>query len=232
MCLLKSKKTKWISYNPLIFFLFPQTYNIVLGGHKANDLKIKPFEVQYVEIITEESAGGKEFVVSIYYGFQVVPEVISILETSLENAWHFKTEIEALKDYVQNINYNASLDTFLLIEYKEWIEKNKKMSRDHVSTLMKSISGQVSSKHIKNLLNREDVTLDKFTDIYKSLLNLQKSQMNEVFRQSLEGGDKKHGLMGFESLQSFLVKVQKEECDEDRIAGLMALHRVRCVVLL
>lgn len=212
--------------------MFPQTYNIVLGGHKANDLKIKPFEVQYVEIITEESAGGKEFVVSIYYGFQVVPEVISILETSLENAWHFKTEIEALKDYVQNINYNASLDTFLLIEYKEWIEKNKKMSRDHVSTLMKSISGQVSSKHIKNLLNREDVTLDKFTDIYKSLLNLQKSQMNEVFRQSLEGGDKKHGLMGFESLQSFLVKVQKEECDEDRIAGLMALHRVRCVVLL
>ena len=212
--------------------MFPQTYNIVLGGHKANDLKIKPFEVQYVEIITEESAGGKEFVVSIYYGFQVVPEVISILETSLENAWHFKTEIEALKDYVQNINYNASLDTFLLIEYKEWIEKNKKMSRDHVSTFMKSISGQVSSKHIKNLLNREDVTLDKFTDIYKSLLNLQKSQMNEVFRQSLEGGDKKHGLMGFESLQSFLVKVQKEECDEDRIAGLMALHRVRCVVLL
>ena len=212
--------------------MFPQTYNIVLGGHKANDLKIKPFEVQYVEIITEESAGGKEFVVSIYYGFQVVPEVISILETSLENAWHFKTEIEALKDYVQNINYNASLDTFLLIEYKEWIEKNKKMSRDHVSTLMKSISGQVSSKHIKNLLNREDVTLDKFTDIYKSLLNLQKSQMNEVFRQSLEGGDKKHGLMGFESLQSFLVKVQKEECDEDRIAGLMALHRVRYLVLL
>ena len=212
--------------------MFPQTYNIVLGGHKANDIEIKPFEVQYVEI-TELEAGGKEFVVSIYYGFQVVPEVISILETSLENASHFKTEIEALKDYVQNINYNASLDNFLLIEYKEWIEKNKKMSRDHVSTLMKSISGQVSSKHIKNLLNREDVTLDKFTDIYKSLLNLQKSQMNEVFRQSLEGGDKKHGLMGFESLQSFLVKVQKEEeCDEDRIAGLMALHRVRYNVVL
>merc|ERR1712012_54532 len=51
--------------------------------------------------------------------------------------------------------------------------------------------------------------------------------MNEVFRQSLEGGDKKHGLMGFESLQSFLVKVQKEECDEERIASLMELYRVR-----
>lgn len=195
-----------------------------MGGHKASDLLIKPFEVQYVEI-TQESE--KEFVVSINYGFAVVPEEICILETSLKNASGFKTEIEALKDYVLNINYNASLDNFLLIEYNEWIEKNKKMSRDHVSTFMKSISGQVSSKHIKNLLNREDVTLDKFKDIYKSILNVQKSQMNEVFRQSLEGGDKKHGLMGFESLQSFLVKVQKEECDEERIASLMALYRVR-----
>ena len=98
--------------------------------------------MQYVEI-TQESV--KEFVVSINYGFAVVPEEISILETSLENATVFKTEIEALKDYVLNINYNASLDNFLLIEYNEWIEKNKKMSRDHVSAFMKSISGQVSS---------------------------------------------------------------------------------------
>ena len=62
--------------------------------------------MQYVEI-TQESV--KEFVVSINYGFAVVPEEISILETSLENAKMFKTEIEALKDYVLNINYNASL---------------------------------------------------------------------------------------------------------------------------
>ena len=101
------------------------------------------------------------------------------------------------------------------------------MKRDHVSTLMKSISGQVSSKHIKNLLNKEELNLEKFKDVYKSLLNLQKSQMNEVYRQSLEGGDKKHGLMGFESLQSFLVNVQNEDCDEDRISDLMAKYRVR-----
>ena len=101
------------------------------------------------------------------------------------------------------------------------------MKRDHVSTLMKSISGQVSSKHIKNLLNKEELNIEKFKDVYKSLLNLQKSQMNEVYRQSLEGGDKKHGLMGFESLQSFLVNVQNEDCDEQRISELMAKYRVR-----
>ena len=86
------------------------------------------------------------------------------------------------------------------------------IKKDDFINFMKSLSGQISSKDIKNYLNKSQVPFKDFEAIYCALLNLQKQQseaLTEVFNKSLlsQGGDRKHGLMGFESLKSFLVKV-------------------------
>lgn len=82
---------------------------------------------------------------------------------------------------------------------------------------------------MKNYL---ELQIKDFGEIYRALLNLSPSEaLTEVFNKSLlpQGGDRKHGLMGFDSLKSFLVKVQQEthltdQCIKDR----MELYRMRC----
>ncbi len=75
------------------------------------------------------------------------------------------------------------------------------------------------------------VSFDDFSSIYRALLNQQKLQseaLTEVFNQSLlaQGGDRKQGLMGFDSFKSFLSKVQHESLDEDgEIVQRMMQHR-------
>ena len=79
-------------------------------------MKIKPFEIQYVEVIEENST----FLNYLYYGFDFVPELIIVVQNTKENADIFKIEVEKLKDFVSNMSYNDCLDLFLLNEYLEF----------------------------------------------------------------------------------------------------------------
>lgn len=140
-----------------------------------------------------------------------------------------KAELEALKDFILKAPYNSILDMFLSHQFQLY-SQNGNLSRDVCTALMKSISGHISSKDIKNYLNKSSMVEDDFRAIYRALLNLQKFQseaLTEVFNRSLsQGGDRKHGLMGFDSLKTFLVKVQQEKVDEEQDNRLLAKMRV------
>ena len=184
-----------------------------------------------------ETLGKNLFTISLFtyvfvyfhnaFKFNLIPwKTISefvLFTEDLKDAQKLKQEIENLKFYVLNSTYNDLLSHFLHHEFESGICPKT------FEKFIKSICGCLSSKQMKNYL---ELQIKDFGEIYRALLNLSPSEaLTEVFNKSLlpQGGDRKHGLMGFDSLKSFLVKVQQEthltdQCIKDR----MELYRMRC----
>ena len=105
--------------------------------------------------------------------------------------------------------------------------------------IFKVLKNYLSQDVKKQSQKSKDKTKDKFTlecfkDVYRALLNQNQSEaLTCDFNKSLlsQGGDRKHGRMGFESLKSFLVNVQKchsfEEEDQRRLGEFMLHNRTR-----
>lgn len=157
------------------------------------------------------------------FSFSVFTDLVLSVAEAIKN------ELAALKSYVLRAPYNSILDMFLSTQFHLY-SHNGNLSRDVCTALMKSISGRISSKDIKNYLNKSSMSEGDFRAIYRALLNLQKFQseaLTEVFNKSLsQGGDRRHGLLGFDSLKTFLVKVQQEKVDENQDKRLLAKMKV------
>ena len=85
-----------------------------------------------------------------------------------------KNELEQLKKYVLSCPYSKILDFFLYKQFEELLNKpgeelngNETVAKDSFITFMKSITGQVSSKEIKNYMNQKYLSEDEFKAIYK-----------------------------------------------------------------
>ena len=73
--------------------------------------------------------------------------------------------------------YSKVLDCFLNQEFDNYsIDQGDSISKDVFTSLMKSISGQVSGKEINNYMDKKKLNLEEFKAIYRALLNLQKYQ--------------------------------------------------------
>lgn len=70
---------------------------------------------------------------------------------------NLQTELKALKEYVLKCPYNAQLDMFLDHEFETYSQKDL-LGKDVYIALMKSITGQISSKNLKNYLSKSSLT--------------------------------------------------------------------------
>ena len=95
----------------------------------------------------------------------------------LSPALTIKKELEQLKNYVLSCPYSKILDYFLYKQFEELLEKtgeelngDETIAKDTFIAFMKSITGQVSSKEIKNYMNQKYLSEDEFKEIYKGTL--------------------------------------------------------------
>ena len=74
----------------------------------------------------------------------------------------------------------------------ELYSQNGQLNHEIFVSLMKSTTGQVSKKHLKNYTNnKQNMSFDEFSSIYRAILNLQKHQseaLTILFNQSISGG--------------------------------------------
>lgn len=202
--------------------------NILVEDQSRTLLSINPIAVQYAETLAkpEESL----HVIRLHYGHDFVPSVIEFVVHPAWLASDLKSDFECVKKYALQCTYEQLLDYQLSWEFQALKKKKSqdKVSRDALIQFMKSISGHITSKDVKHYMTDNKVTIKDFAAIYRALLNLHQSEaLTEVFNKSLLGGDRKHGLMGFQSLKSFLVKVQQEDLTDSHIQQLMSRHRKR-----
>ena len=160
-----------------------------------------------------------------------------------EKAEALKNELSSLKNYILKLDPESYLSLVQLGEFEQLKDKdeNNFVKKDAFIKFMKTLSGNVTNKVIKHYLdddkNKKQVSIEDFKDVYRALLNEQEYQSEALtsdFNKSLsaQGGDRKHGLMGFESLKSFLENVQhcnslKDKSDRRRLVDIMMLYRTR-----
>ena len=101
--------------------------------------------------------------------------------------------------------YSKVLDCFLNQEFDNYsIDQGDSISKDVFTSLMKSISGQVSGKEINNYMDKKKLNLEEFKAIYRALLNLQKYQRCSLIVE---------GFWKFKGINLFALNVPLQGCD-------------------
>ena len=161
-----------------------------ISVQSESEFEIHPLHIQWVDVFSEEEINAtigepttkpkkKLINIKIYYGVKFLPSELIFQTPSLPMAMTIKKELEQLKNYVLSCPYSKTLDYFLYKQFEELLEKtgeelngDETIAKDTFIAFMKSITGQVSSKEIKNYMNQKYLSEDEFKEIYKGTSNL------------------------------------------------------------
>ena len=156
-----------------------------ISVQSESEFEIHPLHIQWVDVFSQEDniatteeptiKPKKKFVnIKIYHGLKFLPSELIFQTPSLPMAMTIKKELEQLKNYVLSCPYSKTLDYFLYKQFEELLEKtgeelngDETIAKDTFIAFMKSITGQVSSKEIKNYMNQKYLSEDEFKEIYK-----------------------------------------------------------------